>query len=96
MPPNLIVEKLEKALPKVLVFERRLMVEGEPEIFGSVGAKDVVEMVRELAPEVPVQEEWVSMEKVKMVGEAECRVMVRGSKVGEIVRGIKVVPAKEA
>lgn len=69
------------------------MVEGEPEIFGSVTEKDVVERIRESLLEDDqakivggVKEEWVKMEKMKMVGEQEIVLQVKGSLENEGVR----------
>lgn len=76
-----------------------MMVEGEPEIFGSVSEKDVVERIRELLQQDEdakivggIRDDWVKMAKMKMVGAQEVVIQVKGSLEGEgIKRTVRVV-----
>lgn len=98
-PPAVIHDILNAKLPGVLDFERRLMVEGEPEIFGSVSEKDVVERIRELLQQDEdakivggIRDDWVKMTKMKMVGVQDIVIQVKGSLEGEgIRRTVRVV-----
>ncbi|TGZ83839.1 hypothetical protein EX30DRAFT_338442 [Ascodesmis nigricans] len=98
-PPSVIHDILNAKLPGVLEFDRRLMVEGEPEIFGSVSEKDVVDKIREYLQDEEqaklvgsVKEEWVKMDKMKMVGVQDIVVQVKGALDGEgVKRTVRVV-----
>lgn len=74
-------------------------MEGEPEIFGSVSEKDVVDKIREYLQDEEqaklvgsVKEEWVKMDKMKMVGVQDIVVQVKGALDGEgVKRTVRVV-----